>query len=233
MINKKINIKKAFTFAEMIISLCIIATIAAMMMIRFKNVSPKESILNYKKAYTTLQQAVSQIANDAEAFPTGKFDEKAKLDTDGKITLDEHDNIDTETVKSDYFCKNLAKALNTLGTPSCSATGLNIVLSNGIELHNVAGQDFEGEDSDKYIKNHIDIIIDTNGKKGPNTTDPVEKRDRFRARIYVDGKITTDNSWSAENAMLTEGSRARSSKKICFKTLKDSTSESKEEKKSE
>ncbi len=232
MINKKTNIKKAFTFAEMIISLCIIATIAAMMMVRFKNVSPKESIINYKKAYTTLQQAVSQIASDANAFPTGKFDEKARLDTDGEITLDAHDNIDTETVNSNYFCKNLAKSLNTLGTPSCSATGLNIVLSNGIEFHNVAGQDFTGEDTEKYIKNHIDIIIDTNGKKGPNTTNPVEKRDRFRARIYVDGKITTDNSWSAENAILTEGSRASTSKKICFKTLKDTTS-STEEKKSE
>ena len=212
------NNKKAFTLAEMMISFAIIATIASLMMVRFKNVSPKETIVNYKKAYVTVQQAVAQLISDANSFPTGNFDQIAKIES-GEIVIND-DGLVTETVNSNEFCKKLVRALNTIGTPQCSSKGLNMTLSNGIELHDIAGQSFDGADADNYIKKHIDIIVDTNGKKAPNTTEPHEKRDRFRIRIYVDGKVTTSNEWAAENAIFEAGTTA-ATKKICFKSLKD------------
>ena len=142
------NNKKAFTLAEMMISFAIIATIASLMMVRFKNVSPKETIVNYKKAYVTVQQAVAQLISDANSFPTGNFDQIAKIES-GEIVVND-DGLVTETVNSNEFCKKLVRALNTIGTPQCSSKGLNMTLSNGIELHDIAGQSFDGADADNY-----------------------------------------------------------------------------------
>ena len=206
---KKIN---AFTLAEMIISLVIVATIAAMLMMRFKNVSPKENILNYKKAYTTIQQAVSILANDRESFPDSEkvFMVNANRNaTTGALEFEMTDDTFTEKSSSNYFCTQLARTLNTIGTPTCSTKGVNITLTNGMQLINVAGQNFAGENATNYLKKHIDIIVDTNGRKAPNSSLASDKRDRFKIRIFFDGKVTTDPNWIAENEIFNAGSKAQ------------------------
>ena len=172
---------KAFTLAEMLISFVIVAIISALFMMSFKATGPKENIMNYKKAFSTVQQVVAQMASDREAFPDGDkifkvnatinatsgartFEMEKLSDTDDPATPDINESeIDTTVFKenksSTYFCNEFVRRLNTVTTreggsmlqPSCK-TGGKITLSNGIQLIDVGGKNFSGEKRKIVIK---------------------------------------------------------------------------------
>ena len=211
--------KKAFTLAEMLATFAIIATIAGIFMSRFNNVSPKENIMNYKKAYFTIQQVVAQLANDRELFPSedNGFMINGTRNADGTITFEGGLETPTLVASSNYFCRELVRNLNTIGdlTTACTefneATGAGIItLSNGVQLLNVGGQEFElPANANNYTQECIDIIVDTNGQKGPNSMLASDNRDRFRIRIFFEGKVTTAPTWVAENAIFEAGTKAQ------------------------
>lgn len=241
---------KAFTLAEMMVSFIMVAAITSLLIGTFKDSGPQENILNYRKTFTTLQQAISQLANDREIFPDENlvFMINARRNADGSYAhtmeqdcqeddpatadIDESDIcIPTDEYElnpsSKFFCSELIRVINILqtparnglpATPTCEgeanmdAPNLNITMANGVQLFNVSENTFEGADDDAYISNHIDIIIDTNGRKGPNSLAATDKRDRFRLRIDFDGKVTTDASWTAENAIFRAGTKAQTLK---------------------
>ncbi len=232
--NKK---NRAFTLAEMMVSFVMVAAITSILIGTFRDSGPQENILNYRKTYTTLQQAITQLANDKMVFPNEDhvFMIDGRINTDGTYShmatvngaTNYFSNVNEEIVEnasSTFFCSELIRVINILqtparnglpATPTCEgdanmdAPNLNITMANGVQLFNVGGNTFSGADDDNFISDHIDIIIDTNGRKGPNSTDPTAKRDRFRLRINYDGKITTDSNWTAENAIFRAGTKAQ------------------------
>ena len=65
-INKKLNTKKAFTFAELMISLTVIAIITVILYPTLSDMAPNNNKYLFKSAYRTLETATSDIMNDSE-----------------------------------------------------------------------------------------------------------------------------------------------------------------------
>ena len=225
----KINKKKAFTMTEMLISFAIVAAVAGLFMMRFRNASPKDNIVNYKKTYFTLAQVIGQMANDFQAFPDSNnvFMIDGERISETEIDFDRMDDdpntIEDESLElvtnasSNYFCKELVRRINIIGDPATACNEYDaatregvITLTNGVQILGIGNKRFERPaGADDYTREYIDVDIDTNGVKPPNSSLPSDSRDRFRIRIFFDGKVTTDSSWRAENAIFEAGSRAQ------------------------
>lgn len=218
---------KAFTIAEVMITLSIIGVIAAIMIPVLDDSRPDEITLNYRKAFYAIEEGVQSIVNDTKLYEDGdllhpKNETSASGDTTGRI-----------------LCYNLSNALNTIGAVTCpgdsgsstlklvnsnGATGSNMLasqqnfkFSNGAAIGGIHGEWSSINDdlstvsaSNEYF---ITLCVDVNGlQKGPNkgckTSDrSVDKRDQFRIRVSRDGKVYTGNSvgannWFMENMML-------------------------------
>ena len=218
---RKINkLKKAFTLAEMLASFAIVAFISGLFISSFNNSAPRENIMNYKKMYFTIQQTVSGLINDRLVFPSedNGFMINGRRNPDGTITFQMIGEEFELVESSNYFCRELVSSLNTVGDLSTACDETNdengtgiITLSNGMQLRDVGQQNFAlPAGASRYEREYIDITVDTNGQRAPNSLDATDSRDRFRIRIYFDGKVTTAPTWSAENAILESGSRAQS-----------------------
>lgn len=223
----KKNKNKAFSLAEMLVSFTLVAVITGVLVGTFRDQGPKENILNYQKTYATLQKSISLMLANREAFPDEDLvfmiDGTRQPDGSYVFTTIINDGVEefVENTSSNHFCRELVRELNTINTPvrgdspatpNCTTGGLNITLSNGVQLFDVARNTFAGADDDSFLRDHIDIMVDTNGRKGPNSINPSAKRDRFRIRIDYEGKITTDANWTAENAIFRAGNRPQTLK---------------------
>lgn len=210
---KKIIFKKAFTLAEMLTSLTIIGFLAGFFLSRFNNIAPRENIMNYKKTYFTIQDAVSRLVSDTAAFPspTRGFMIRGIRQADGTYNIIGGEVNPTLNRSSNYFCTELVRTLNTTGDLSTACTNDGIInLSNGVQLINVGGLNFaRPAGANIYTNDYIDIIVDTNGRRLPNSLDASNNRDRFRIRIDFVGKVTTAPTWTAENEILQAGTRAQ------------------------
>ena len=65
------NIKKGFTFAELMISLVVIAVITAILYPTISELAPNNNKHLFKSAYKTIEMVVSDIANNTDSFPNG------------------------------------------------------------------------------------------------------------------------------------------------------------------
>lgn len=226
--------KRAFTLAEMLISFVIVAIIAGLLMFNFKKVNPNNHVMLYKKTYFTIQEAISILANDANKFPDR---DRVFLSRAGDENSEVYSVEDAE-----YFCRQLAGMLNTVGKIQCSkssggaAEDYNFMLSNGVTVSGLGGQTIntvdangdpttttqmaefgisnDGSHDGAYTRAYRDICIDVDGVKGVHLgcelfePNGIKNRDRFRIRIYFNGKVTTAPTWGAENAILKSGSKS-------------------------
>lgn len=201
---------RAFTFAELMITMVIIGVVTVMLITNLMSVTPDENALMYKKAFYSISEVVRTLTNDSTKFPDSENMFKAEITTDSDITEPE-----------EYFCTQVANALNTLGNISCSTsrsgnsniTGSNydFKLSNGILIAGL-NQEFSNEDNKNITPDTITICVDVNGDKEPNAgcadDDDARKsalRDQFRIRISFDGKVSTgsdEEGFAVENAIL-------------------------------
>jgi len=204
----KNNNFKAFTLAELMITVVIIGILATMMLTNLMSVKPDENALLYKKAFYSMSEAISALTNDSTKFPEGVFDSKITTET-GITDIEE------------YFCTEVANALNTLGVISCATErngNTNIDPTDGnydFKLSNgtlVAGLNhaFDDEDRKAITPDTLTICVDVNGAAGPNAgcaeadRGTVDK-DQFRIRISRDGKVSTgsdDEGFTVENGIL-------------------------------
>lgn len=194
--------KKAFTLAEMLISIVIIGVIASIMMSAVNKVNPDENVLLYKKAFFTIQEAVSVLINDSTKY--GDTEDLLKRRPENTGAHEEADVL--------YLCQEMAGVLNTIGTIDCSKSATtNFTLSNGATISGIKGT-FANADINNYIEDHIDICVDANGDEAPNEgceteVGAIKNRDRFRIRLYYNGKVTTSSNWKFENAILQSGAK--------------------------
>ncbi len=219
--------KKAFTLAEMLICIAIIGTISAFTMMNIKNNAVKQNILLFKKTYSDLQEVVSRIAGDTRIFPIPEYGMKYGTGSDKAADINKAKDANytckeitkrliTDIGKSSDFNDkltagniNCGNGSSALDAPSDDAFVTNITLVNGVQVAGL-GQIFNittDTQKDNFLEDYIDLCIDTNGDKAPNKgcvteNSDTKERDRFRIRVFYDGKITLDPTWKFENEIL-------------------------------
>ena len=90
--------QKAFTLAEIMIVLTVIAVLTAILLPSARNAMPNEDLMKFKKAHNALYSAIQELVNS----------DKYYLDGDLGIKIDGSE-VDSPT----YFCETLADVMST------------------------------------------------------------------------------------------------------------------------
>lgn len=172
--------KKAFSLAEVLISLSVIAAMYVIMLPSMKSNAPKDTKILMRKAYGTIEKAISSMINDDSAYPY--------IDLGFAYTT---------TVKNgsyNKFCYYFIDSLNTIEDDysNCKAKS-----SDGIDwaISNVNfALDGSGKPTDTY---NTTITVDVNGNKAPNCSysGACKSPDRFSVKVRYDGKIKLEDSY--------------------------------------
>ena len=195
--------QKAFTLAEVLVTLGIIGVVSAMTVpTLMQNYQKKSYVTQLHKVYNQLSQAIAQYQTDKNAL---NLKEAGLNSTDAadnffkayfKIVQDCGDNfIPCFADVSEY------KYLN--GTNSSPDTrGKHIVLADGTSLR------YEFKNNLGLVV--IELFVDINGAKGPN----IVGRDMFAIYVYNNGSI---DDWAAGNTLsgLTVDQRNKSFTEVC------------------
>ncbi len=176
---------KAFTLAEVMITMAILGILASILLPAVSKVRPNENKALFKKAYYVAERMVSELVNDETLYPIG---EGTSVGLDNVSEVEYNDELYSG---SDKFCKLFAAKVNTINNNiSCVAgsrvpTDSNVpsfVTTDGISWY-MPYTDF---DSDKSI------IVDVNGDRKPNcsySATDCHSPDRFEIFIQPDGKM--------------------------------------------
>jgi len=109
---KNLGLKVAFTMAEAMIVLGIVAVLAALSIVAVTNSKPDENIIMFRKAYSTTLQTVQSLMNDKDLYPDAMnvaYSGSAKIAYDlaptflryiGDIDKDEPENPSTTNLYS-------------------------------------------------------------------------------------------------------------------------------------
>lgn len=211
--------KKGFTLSEVMVAMMVLGVIAAIIVPAIKRINPSPNKVLFKKAYSTLERAVTNMSNDAANYPAGTSWDNAGTPEDctisGKLVNCGFYNTKATTNGAvSKFCYFFADQLNFTGaTPTCSAP-VNAVRTIGTttdgitwSIYSQAGPplEFNLSNTDYTTK----IAVDVNGTAGPNCTadtdadndgrynlvacssqtDCSSKPDRFVFGVRYDGKI--------------------------------------------
>ena len=160
---------KAFTLAEILVTLALVGILTATLVPNVMKVLPDKNKVMFRKAYHSLEQAVHLMINDNNLYPGDQLTAGVQRgfnytdDTGGSGTTNK-------------FCYHLVDSLNTIGATSCptttteSARGINIATtSDGITWYiSLIGTTPTGQFP---MTNHYmtKILVDVNGSSNaPN-----------------------------------------------------------------
>ena len=136
--------KKAFTLAEVMIVLAIIGVLVAILLPTAQNMTPDENLLKFKKANTSLVNAIREMVSSD------------KYHYDGDLGLDKEGNKITE---AKYFCGTLSDIL-TAKRVNCSDSNLGYNSSALINLPNLETDEIDGIKVYEYVdcmcKQHVE-----------------------------------------------------------------------------
>ena len=164
----KNNNKRAFTLAEMLITMCIVGVLAVIVLPVLNNVFPNQEKMMFKKAYYLTEKVVSELVNDEDLYPEiDSDDQKPYLGNTVEVTYKGNKySGDTK------FCELFAARVNTASDIDCSshsfsnnsvASSYTFKTSDGI-VWDLPISSFSSETSPAVIQ------IDVNGDKLPNCT---------------------------------------------------------------
>ena len=186
---------KAFTLAEVLVTLGIIGVVSAMTVpTLMQNYQKKSYVTQLHKEYNELQQAIVQLMTDKNAV---------NLKESGISTTAAAQNLIKNYFKIVSTCENslkpcFADSYRTLSGATYGIDGhisTSYILASGAAVRPLYIT--EGS-SDKLVN----ILVDVNGRQGPN----ILGRDTFYIAIYNSGVIDSYNA-NATSVPLTEEQR--------------------------
>ena len=196
---EQLNIKKAFTLAEVLITLGIIGVVASLTIpTLIKNYQKEQTVTQLKKVYSELSQAIKMAEVENGNVSNWVF---------GTISFSADEALNfTNTYLTPYLSisKNCGKELNTC--TKLRRAGLDGISNNIYEVPNQAG-------NSKFILNNgalvwvdtystiTNIFVDLNGDKKPN----IFGKDTFAFRITPSTrKLIFLGEGSSRNTLLNE-----------------------------
>ena len=217
--------KRAFTLAEVLITLGIIGIIASMTLPAVvANYRKKETVSRLQKTYSVLNQASSLAQKDYELYQY--------WETPREIGKDEHfEKYWKPYLKNIAICTTANLCKYSSSTPWVYRNGVGVevyiagetVLRQGIYLADgtfiLIGEDNHWIAPNTGNEEHFQYIwVDTNGYKPPN----MMGKDFFRFRISSDtNKVHADMIDSSEKAINEECSKAASGSSCAAKIIHD------------
>ncbi len=173
----------AFTLAEMIITLTVVAVIAALVIPVLINVKPDTNNILFRKAFYTFSEAVYAIVNDTSLY------------------TDDNPAFTAAAQNNSNICQNLTNMLSITGDQNICGDSSNdfgtipsFTLSNGIAFFLPNASTISSEDE------KITIKVDVNGpNNGPNVLADQNNNcdgDRYEFYLYGNGKVGTDYTQS-------------------------------------
>lgn len=222
-IKSKLSICNAFTLSEVMIAMVMVGILVALVTPTITNLTPDSNKIMIKKAYSTLENAISEMAADETNYPS----DQTGTDSDSATVMRVF-NYTTATTNgtTNKFCYFLADKLNILGSATCplasaSATTTNFATTSDgviwyIYLNNSdANYNFQFPLNPNYY--YTKILIDVNGTKTPNCTADINGNtysfnylasctnpDRFIVGIRYDGKLQIGCSTLPSCATITD-----------------------------
>ena len=187
----------AFTLAEVLVTLGIIGVVSAMTVPSLmQNHQKKTYVTQLHKVYNEISQAVTMYLTDKNALNLAEagINSNAKAQefiTDYFKIVQTCENSLTPCFANSYKYLNSTDDVNVLDGHSSTS----FVLANGASVRPIYVNDGK-------ISKVMNILVDTNGQKGPN----ILGRDTFYMAVYSSGAIDTFN-YNAVSLPLTEDER--------------------------
>lgn len=169
-----------FTLAEVMVCLSILGVIASISLPVIKAKKPDGNRIMFKKAYSTLERAVSELINDPEIYP----------DKDGCVGFDNTDKVNDSSSGPSKFRDAVFSKLNTFTDRISNDT----FTADGVK-YDIPNTDFSSD---------VAITIDVNGSAKPNlkdntsTCDLKAKVDIFTIYVKANGKMYTNGACAKE-----------------------------------
>ena len=174
--------KRAFTLSEALVTLAIIAVLAAILIPVVNNVKPDKDKVSYKKALYTMQAAMSNAMDSLEynyAANQNAYWRDSSVDVPG------------------FFCEQMAETLNTSGAINCHSSSSyenpNFITTDGIRYWGLEG--VFGENTTKTI--YVDRNLSSGELRNIARVRGTEEKG-LKIRVRYDGKIDVPDG--VENA---------------------------------
>lgn len=107
--------KKGFTLAEILIAMGVLGIIATVLLPVVIQSSPNQSKVMFRKAYSSLQNAVNAMINDDNNYPSTQTITLSNI----SYPLGFNYTTVTSNASTNKFCYFLTDSMNTIGTVSC------------------------------------------------------------------------------------------------------------------
>lgn len=166
-------LKRAFTLAETLTTLVVIGIIASLTVPTVMKTLPNQNKIKFKKAYSTIENIISNMSNDATNYPSTLTGTDSTLQT---VPLGfNNTNVTTNTSGCNKFTYFFLEQINTIGTTNCNPSALTVTkigtTTDGIDwyiylnaLDATPALEFPLAPSTFTTK----IIVDVNGSALPN-----------------------------------------------------------------
>lgn len=214
------NTKKAFTLAEAVITLIFLSIIAAHIISSVNTTRPSSEKVLFKKAYSTVENTVSNLINDDRLYPVSyqqlTFNnltqecQKGFLETTTG-TLDDVNTKSTFIAYNDLVSNSKCNAGTKLVRLFCAS--LNTTKANcsdySCEFTTTDGMSWEIEENSSPasyspVACHslsglfpmLNIKVDVNGPAEPNASEGVNIPDIYYMNVYYNGKVEVDKTRS-------------------------------------
>jgi len=178
---------KAFTFAEVMVTLAVMGVLASIMLPVMSKIRPDKTKVTFKKAYYVIERTVYDMVTDESLYP--ELGSYKGFDNTQEVTYNGN------TYKGNTkFLQLFAAHINKISTnrpngttlPSNGVSGSpNIITSDGIAYY-IPASDFAGYIGPESRAKALKIMVDVNGADtAPNTVG----KDRFYIYIQADGRM--------------------------------------------
>ena len=129
--------KKGFTVSEVMVTLVLVGVLAGILVPQIMNMRPSTEKVMFRKAYSTIETAVSELINNLAAYPVVMDDsvdtpsERVEQGFHNQDMTSATTNIPAGTVNK--FCYLLSQQLNIVGSAACTDPNTNtFTTSDGI-----------------------------------------------------------------------------------------------------
>ena len=178
--------KQAFTLAEILISLTVIAVLSAILIGSLSGVQPDRPKIMFKKAYQITERVVGELVNDETIYPYDE-DNFGFYNTEAASV----DGTNTSFEGATKFCNFFARKLNVItDIPANGFTQSPCVFQTSDSISWIVPSDFTANNG------QVTITVDINGSaehdgKNPNSNDNNNPdRDVYNIIVHYDGRVS-------------------------------------------